>query len=368
MSTKKKKSILSFLIQYTIILFLIFLLVEYYLFKIIPYIENYIPSIPQNSTVIINKTIYKSNPIKRWNVVYLENKNNSNQHIIRRVVGLSGETILLQFGEVYIDKNLIQKPSSLQKGLWTSSFDLRKIALEKPNTAKGYFTRFGEKAWSLSVEGILKSVASEVGTIEFSNQIFSKKIKTDICISFNIIFEKDLGRIFLLAKYLGKNIILNLPSTSIGKSPHIQEEMKILKTFTNIQFKPGITYKVELWLYDQQACVFINDKLVFSKNWKIEKDLYHKKLSTNVYLSSQKSKVSISNFKIKRDISFENEGRFGCDPDIPYKIKPDHYFLTTDNVDSAFSDSRSSGSVDGKKYIKGKVIMTLSPNFMEWIY
>ena len=364
---EKKKGFVNTLIVYLIIFFLVFLIVNHFLFKVTEYVENTIPSIPANSKIIINLLTYHTRAIERWDIAYLENKDNSNEYLSRRVLGLPGESIFLKNGDVYVGNVLQQKNSSLQKGLWIPGFNLKDQVIKNPLKPEELFSIFEPEFWQITSQGTLVSHPGGTGHLTFQMDNTGENNTRDICVSFDIIFNKDMGRFFIMTHYYDKQLLLNLPSASTHKDAHIQEEMKILKNFSGIQLRPGIAYHVEYWLYDMKLEIYINDARVFRQNW--GKDpLNQKRLApTSLVLGVINSELTINNFEVKRDITFESIGRYGCDPEIPYKITENQYYVSTESPDSSASDSRSNGSV-GIKYIKGKVIMTLSPNFMNWIY
>lgn len=170
-----------------------------------------------------------------------------------------------------------------------------------------------------------------------------------------------------MTQYYDQQLILNLPSASIHKNAHIQEEMKILKSFQGIQFRPEVSSHIECWLFDRKIEVFINGTKVFRQNWGKEIINEKKNKPTSVVLGVINSELTVSNFEVKKDASFASVGRYGIDPELPYKIAPKQYFVATESPETSPSDSRSNGSI-GEEYIKGKVILTLYPDFLNWIY
>lgn len=364
---EKKKSLLNSIIIYIIIFFLVFLIINHYLFKVTEYVENAIPSIPPNSKIIVNLLTYHTHKIERWDIAYLENKDNANQFLSRRVLGLPGETIFLKDGEVYIDKVLQQKNSELQKQLWLPGFNLQNQIKKNPNNPEELFSLFQKEFWQITPEGNIKSTSGGQGHIALQMENIGEKNIRDICIKFDITFTKDSGNFFLSTHYYDQQFLLNIPSASNQKNAHIQEKMKILKSFNGIQFRPSISNHIEYWLYDRKIDIYINGVKVFHQN-RGKDAINEKQISpTSIFLGSINSEFILENFEVKKDVMFTSLGRYGVDPELPYKIAPKQYFVATESQETSPSDSRSNGSIS-EEYIKGKVIMTLAPDFLKWIY
>lgn len=350
-----------------IVFFLVFLIINHFLFKITEYVENAFPSIAPNSKLVVNLLTYQIRPKERWDVAFIENKDNSKEFLTRRILGLPNESIYLKNGDVYIDGMLKQKNSELQKGLWVPCFDIIDSINKKSLKPEDIFTAFDSDFWSLSKDGSLKSLGEGRGNVYLTAEQIGDKTCNDFCISFDLMFNKDKGQIFLMVIYYDKQLVLNLPSASIQKNAHIQEEMKILQSFQGVQMKPGVNYHVEMWAYDRKTEIYINGTQVFRKNW--GKDIINEKRlkPTSVLFGTIDSDATISNLNIKKDILFTQSGRYGCDPEMPYKLSANQYFVATENQETASSDSRSFGAISSD-LIKGKVIMSLYPDIFKWIY
>lgn len=364
---EKKKSFINTVIVYTVIFFLVFLIVNHFLFKVTQYVENNIPSITPNSHIVVNLLTYHTKSIDRWDIAYLENKDNSNEFLFRRVLGLPGETIFLKNGDVYVENILQQKNSDNQKKLWVPGFDLKEHVTKNPTNPMELFSVFQSEFWQLTPQGNLVSHPGGEGKVVFQMENIGEKNTRDICVSFDISFTKDMGKFYLMTHYYDKQLLLYLPSASNHKNPHIQEEMKIIKSLKGVQFKPGVFYHIDYCIYDLKLEVFINGVRVARHNWGKE-PINEKRLGpTTLTLGVINSELTINNFEVKRDITFENIGRYGIDSEMPFKIPADQYFVATENPDTSPTDSRGNGSV-GLEYIKGKVVLSFYPNFMKWIY
>ena len=184
--------------MYTIIFFLVFLIVNHFLFKVTQYVENNIPSIAPNSHIVVNLLTYHTRAIDRWDIAYLENKDHSNEFIFRRVLGLPGETIFLKNGDVYIDNILQQKNSDMQKKLWVPGFNLKEEVVKNPTNPLELFSTFQNEFWQLSPQGNLVSHLGGEGKVVLQMDNVGEKNTRDICVSFDITFNKDVGKFYLM--------------------------------------------------------------------------------------------------------------------------------------------------------------------------
>lgn len=69
-----------------------------------------IPMLNPNDRVIISKSFLKGDHIKRFDIVVLYKPNDQRTSIVKRVVGLPGETIRIYQGEVFINREKISFP------------------------------------------------------------------------------------------------------------------------------------------------------------------------------------------------------------------------------------------------------------------
>ena len=68
------------------------------------------PSFHHGQYVLVNKLIYHFHPPQRGDVIIFRNPKNPNQLLIKRVIGLPGEQVEIENGQVYIDGRLLEEP------------------------------------------------------------------------------------------------------------------------------------------------------------------------------------------------------------------------------------------------------------------
>ncbi|MFQ5656792.1 MAG: signal peptidase I [Candidatus Methylomirabilales bacterium] len=67
-----------------------------------------LPTLPEGSYFLINKYIFHFSPPERGDIVVIGW--GGPEHYVKRVVGLSGETLRIQSGNVYINRHQLEEP------------------------------------------------------------------------------------------------------------------------------------------------------------------------------------------------------------------------------------------------------------------
>lgn len=76
--------------------------------------------------ILVNKWPYALAgllPPRRWHVVVFRDPADPDQHYIKRLVGLPGESVEIVDGDVFIDGRIARKPPGVQRALWFPVFD-----------------------------------------------------------------------------------------------------------------------------------------------------------------------------------------------------------------------------------------------------
>lgn len=101
----------------TIIIYVgIALFIRFFIFNlsIVP-TGSMIPTIQIKDKIIILKFSYWFQPVKRGDIVVFRSPNEKNVQLVKRVVGMGGETILIKDGKLYINGKLYMEPYVYEK-------------------------------------------------------------------------------------------------------------------------------------------------------------------------------------------------------------------------------------------------------------
>jgi signal peptidase I len=90
------------------VLLLVFLLTNYFLVSILIVSgSSMTPNYPNGHVYAINKIAYHSSTPKRGDVVAIVLNQNQQERLVKRIIGLPGETVQINNGQVYINGQLL---------------------------------------------------------------------------------------------------------------------------------------------------------------------------------------------------------------------------------------------------------------------
>ena len=74
------------------------------------------PGLVNGQEILMNRVIYRLSSPKRGDViVFLPNGNQNSHYYVKRVIGLPGETIHIQDGNVYVDGVMLEEDEAIDK-------------------------------------------------------------------------------------------------------------------------------------------------------------------------------------------------------------------------------------------------------------
>ncbi|HUT36123.1 MAG TPA: signal peptidase I [Planctomycetota bacterium] len=68
--------------------------------------------------ILVNKFAYDFRDPRRWEIAVFKYPQDTAKNYIKRVIGLPGETVLVRYGDVYINGAIARKPWRVQESLW----------------------------------------------------------------------------------------------------------------------------------------------------------------------------------------------------------------------------------------------------------
>lgn len=82
------------------------------------------PNLNAGQYLIINRIVYRLHPPRRGDIVVFHHPRNGDRDLIKRVIGLPGETVEVRQGQVYIDGTLLEEPYVLYRGRYSAYYEL----------------------------------------------------------------------------------------------------------------------------------------------------------------------------------------------------------------------------------------------------
>ncbi len=82
------------------------------------------PNLHEGQYLIINKIVYQLHPPRRGDIIVFHHPQNSGRDLIKRVIGLPGETVDIRQGQVYINDALLEEPYVAHQGRYSGHYQL----------------------------------------------------------------------------------------------------------------------------------------------------------------------------------------------------------------------------------------------------
>jgi signal peptidase I, bacterial type len=145
------KSWIKEVLPYIIIIIVVVLIKAFIVTPVLVDGKSMHPKLHNNDLMLLNKTAYKFGTIKRFDIVVVEI---NNKKLIKRVIGLPGETIEFKDNKLYINGEEI-KQDFLEKDIVTKDFNIEDIYGVKKIPDSKYFVMGDNRTDSLDSRSIV---------------------------------------------------------------------------------------------------------------------------------------------------------------------------------------------------------------------
>ena len=136
---KTKKELFKEIVPYIIILIIVLLVKTYLIAPIQVNGSSMMTTLHNNDIMILNKIHYRFNDIKRFDIVVVKY---NNKYIIKRVIGLPGESIEYKDNKLYINGKYY-KEEFLDNNTKTKDFNLEEV-IGKNEIPEGHYFVMGD--------------------------------------------------------------------------------------------------------------------------------------------------------------------------------------------------------------------------------
>jgi len=82
------------------------------------------PNLHEGQYLIINKVVYKLHPPRRGDIIVFHHPRNAHHDLIKRVIGLPGETVEVRQGQVHINGVPLDEPYVEHRGSYSVHYEL----------------------------------------------------------------------------------------------------------------------------------------------------------------------------------------------------------------------------------------------------
>ena len=114
------KKIIKEIIPYIVIVLVVVLVRTYFVTPVIVSGDSMVPTLKDKQVLLLNKINYRTNKIERYDIVVIKI---DKKEIIKRVIGLPGETIEYRNNTLYIDGHEVENDYNFE----TDDFNLKSI-------------------------------------------------------------------------------------------------------------------------------------------------------------------------------------------------------------------------------------------------
>jgi signal peptidase I len=82
------------------------------------------PNLSEGQYLIINKLVYRLGAPARGDIIVFHHPRNPGRDLIKRIIGLPGETVEVRQGQVYVDGDALREPYVLNRGTYSIHYEL----------------------------------------------------------------------------------------------------------------------------------------------------------------------------------------------------------------------------------------------------
>jgi len=329
---------------------------------------NLVNGISAGNRVIVNKFAARFGPPKRWSVVVFIQPD-SKENYIKRLIGLPGEKITIQHGDIFADGQLMRKPDDIQESLWQPVLDSRfhpkeeirptwEVLAGRCHTQGGglVMTPGPENRAGVKYAPELHDFIPYTGNRSVTPDYLDGDLKWDLDVVFD---EPGILLLHIREDNVYYSAILSFdeagPPTSLLKGDYTLVE-------TDFRAAPGRRYNVAFSNVDDRLALAINGKRILEADVPVA--LANLPLETEkaeAWIETRGAVVRFPRVRLLRDIYYTAYSV------RDFHVPGDGYFVLGDNTRNS-RDSRSWGSYPIENQIGNAVVVWWPLTYLRPIY
>jgi signal peptidase I len=322
---------------------------------------------PQNGDkILVNKLYFRLYAPERWQVAVFEDEE-GRRNLIKRVVGLSGETLTIRNGDVYANGEILRKGTSVQDELLVPIY---RRGHSIPAEVRGY-DETGLAPWEPTGEwneagGGFFGVVDENGTalLSWDDEVYDdipadgpgSHIVGDLVLSFTVTPNRGTDTIGAVLCEGRDEFELRIPVG--GGNTVLMRNEAIVATAAGASLSEKKAGRVRFANLDDCVTVEIDGHEIIRyevPDASTPEDATGDKFKSPAQFGLKGASASalFSRVTLSRDIHYVTGG------ETSYGVPDDHYFMMGDNSDNS-QDSRSTGAVLAARLI-GRPMLVIWP-------
>jgi len=316
--------------------------------------------------ILVNKLYFLIYAPERWQVaVFVDEEGDRN--LIKRIVGLPGETLTIRNGDVYGDGQILRKGREVQDELLVPVYrrgrDVTAEVRGHEETGLSPWEPIGE--WN-EVGGGFFAVPDEAGTalLSWDDEIYDDILEDgpgshlagDLVLSFTVTPDRGTETIGAVLLEGRDEFELRIPVG--GGDTVLMRNEEIVATAAGAFLPQKKAGRVRFANLDDLVTVSIDDREVIcyevpdaSVSEDADRDEF--KAPAQFGMRGKGGSALFTQLTLSRDIHYV------AGDDVSYAVPDHHYFMMGDNSDNS-QDSRSTGAVDGARFI-GRPMLVIWP-------
>ncbi len=308
--------------------------------------------------IMVTKYYYAFNPIERFDVVVFKFPLNQARNFIKRVVGMPGEQIFIESGNIWFLKSgtpdpkgfqIARRPLRIQQSMWIDVLGVdpdppgRDLSVLRNNdTFETKFGIEGEEPYKFEVSNheLRTLPKGKARSIKFVRRSRLDTWEGRIAFDVELAETKGTFRTSIVNDF-GK-FQLTLGTTEQGdlswKGPQKQPKQDLIK---HAPLTPRRKYRVELLVYDGLCQALIDGRVVGEIEFlRYHSDIDETQGEREISFEATDVLFTVSRLEVGRDIAYAGRTNILEGIDHPYDIPAGCYVMMGDNVGSSH-DSRA---------------------------
>jgi DNA-directed RNA polymerase subunit RPC12/RpoP len=305
----------------------------------------------QGQRLAVDRTAFTWRDPRRWEIVVFRRPERASEWCVKRVVGLPGETISLDGGDVVVDGQVVRKSLSDQRAV-RQAFESADLENRAPMGIDAAYAR----EWVQIADMVVKATDSfsyNQGTTPPVNEV------PDVMITFvarltgrgqlQLMATGDVGNVEAVADFSRREVTLRFDGDGVGTwalPASVVEGSSVEWTYS---------------LFDRQVLLAVGDDVVIAEPlpWDVGSNASNAKQSASLEIRARGLTGQIDCVAVWRDLYYAVRHSDGRQPGVrrngavAWRLGPGEYFVLGDNA-AISEDSRnwlSGAGLDAKLFI-----------------